>query len=96
MIDSSCVFTEKMEADELASCCKSLSLYDKPIPKIKINQLVKTVGAKKFRLCLAGKVFPTKSINCDGFTQNMNNIWSIKRDISIESFGDNHFIFNFY
>lgn len=69
-----------------------MSIAEKSLPTISIAPSLQSIGKEKLKRCLVGKVLSTKLINMEGFIRNMSSLWVTK---SIESLGDNCFIFYF-
>lgn len=84
-----------MDPNELANIYESLSLFEKAIPKIKINILTQIIGATKIKKCLMGKVRTTKPIDHKGFGRNMKTVSQANKVMSIECLDDNSFILHF-
>lgn len=84
-----------MDLDKLAKLYKDMKISENSLPKIKLDSPLLSIGEEKIKLSLVGKILTTKPVNREGFIQNMHNIWSTKRGMTIESLGENRFILLF-
>lgn len=84
-----------MDPEKLAKIYEKMSISGTSMPKINMDPTLQSIGEGKIRMCLVGKILSTKPVNRLGFIQNMASIWETNEEVSIESLGNNRFIFHF-
>lgn len=83
-----------MDPDKLSRIYEKISLSNFTTPTFTVETPLQSIGEAKIRN-LVGKILLTRPVNREGFHRSMDNIWSTKGDVSIESLGENRFIFHF-
>lgn len=84
-----------MDPEKLARLYEKMSITKSAMPKIKIDSTLKNIGEGKIKQYLVGKIPSTKPVNRLGFIQNTSSIWDTNEKVSVESLGNNQFIFHF-
>ncbi|KAL9431631.1 hypothetical protein AB3S75_026765 [Citrus x aurantiifolia] len=84
-----------METEELIRRCRAIKLSGVEECKATFKSKMKSKGEQIVAGCLVGKVLTNKSVNKEGLKIALQQAWQNKREVKVESLGDNVFMFKF-
>lgn len=84
-----------METEELIRRCRAIKLSGVEEGKATFKSKMKSKGEHIVAGCLVGKVLTNKSVNKEGLKIALQQAWQNKREVKVESLGDNVFLFKF-
>lgn len=84
-----------METEELIRRCRAIKLSGVKEGKATFKRKMKSKGEQIVTGCLVGKVLTNKSVNKEGLKIALQQAWQNKREVKVESVGDNVFMFKF-
>ncbi|KAL9408628.1 hypothetical protein AB3S75_047079 [Citrus x aurantiifolia] len=84
-----------MDTDELIKRCRSIRLSEEEEGKVAFQGRMKTKGEKILTSCLVGKVLLSREVKLERLKAPLQQVWRTRREVKIESLGDNVFMFKF-
>ncbi|KAK9190464.1 hypothetical protein WN943_019069 [Citrus x changshan-huyou] len=78
-----------METEELIRRCRAIKLSGVKEGKATFKRKMKSKGEQIVTGCLVGKVLTNKSVNKEGLKIALQQAWQNKREVKVESVGDN-------